>query len=179
MLTLAKKAERYFRDYVRGGGKENRKKQVSRIIEFLDWIESNEKVISLHELGKRHVIAFWASHRDFSEETAYKYWLGIAKLWQWLDKHEEPPAPRKVHIMETQKSSPNTDTLKEIPAAIKAARELQNLTINQLANKSGYEATLITNIENGETDIPVSIILRLFEILKIEVSLHLIPNKDY
>lgn len=179
MLTLAKKAERYFRDYVRGGGKENRKKQVSRIIEFLDWIESNEKVISLHELGKRHVIEFWKSHRYFSEETAYKYWLGIAKLWQWLDKHEEPPAPRKVHVMETQKSSPNTDRLKEIPAAIKAARERQNLTVNQLANKSGYEATLITDIENGGTDIPVSIILHLFKILGIEISLRLISNKDY
>ncbi|MFA6051774.1 MAG: helix-turn-helix transcriptional regulator [Methylobacter sp.] len=178
MLTLAKDAERYFRDYVRGGGKENRKKQVSRIIEFLDWVEAYENPTSLHRLGKRHVIAFWKSHRDFSEETAYKYWLGIAKLWQWIEKHEEPPAPRKGHIVETQKSSPDTDRLKEIPVAIKAARELQNLTIKQLANKSGYEATLITNIENGETDIPVFIILHLFDILKIEISLRLVSNKD-
>ena len=87
--------------------------------------------------------------------------------------------PRKGYIAETQKSSPDTDRLKEIPVAIKVARELQNPTINQLANKSRYEATLITNIENGDTDIPLSIILHLFNILKIEISLRLIPNRGY
>lgn len=182
MLTLAKKAERYFRDYVRGGGKENRKKQVSRIIEFLDWVESNQKVISLHELGKRHVIAFWRSHRDFSEETAYKYWLGIAKLWQWLNKHEEPPVPRKAHNGETQKPIRNTTVFNEIPVVIKAARESQNITIEQLANRSGCEVCLITDIENGGKEIPLSTILHLFEILGVEISLHLnpiIPNRNY
>jgi len=179
MLTLAKKAEPYFRNYVRGGGKDNRKKQVTRIIEFLDWVESNEKVTALHGIGKRQVINFWISHRDLSDETLRKYWLGIAKLWQWLDKHEEPPAPRKNHAMEAQKFNQDADKLKEIPLAIKSARELQGLTTNQLANKSGYETALITDIENGETDIPLSIVLRLFEILKIEISLHLTFNEDY
>lgn len=179
MLTLAKSAEKYFRDYVRGGGKENRKKQVTRIIEFLDWTESSMKVTSIHRLGKRHVIEFWVSHRDFSDETAYKYWLGISKLWEWLGKHEEPPKPHKLKTDITETDNSNETVYKEISVAIKAAREIRNLTIMQLANKSGYEAMLITDIENGETDIPLTIILHLYEILKIEISLHLTSNKDY
>ncbi|MDD5277848.1 MAG: hypothetical protein PHR16_17460, partial [Methylovulum sp.] len=79
MLTLASKAEDYFRNYVRGGGKDNRKKQVSRIIKFLDWVESTQNVISLHSLGKRHVVNFWKAHPELSEATANKYWLGISK----------------------------------------------------------------------------------------------------
>jgi hypothetical protein len=71
VFTLAKSAEKYFRDYVRGGGKDNRKKQVARMIEFLDWAESANEVRSLHGLGKNHVIGFWKSHRELSEATAY------------------------------------------------------------------------------------------------------------
>jgi len=169
MLTLAKKSENYFRDYVRGGGKENRKKQVSRIVEFLDWVESTEKVISLHCLGKRHVIGFWKAHRHFSDETAYKYWLGIAKLWQWIGKHEEPPEPHKVQTF--QKSVLNDTVFMEISTAIKCARESKNLSIPQLANLSGCETLLIADIESGKTDVLLSDILCLFEILKIKFSL--------
>ena len=52
MLTLAKSAQHYFGDHVRGGGKASRKIEVTRIIAFLDWVESTEKVYGLHGLGK-------------------------------------------------------------------------------------------------------------------------------
>jgi hypothetical protein len=168
MLTLAKKSETYFRDYVRGGGKENRKRQVSRIVEFLDWVESTEKVNSLHNLGKRHVIGFWKAHRHFSDETAYKYWLGISKLWDWIGKHEEPPSPHKSQTF--QKSVLKGTVITEISTVIKAARASHNLTIQQLANVSGCEPLLIADIEAGKTNILLSDILRLFEILKIKFS---------
>ena len=156
-------------DYVRGGGKENRKKQVSRFVEFLDWVESTEKVITLHSLGKRHVIGFWKAHRHFSEETAYKYWLGIAKLWQWIGKHEEPPAPHKSQTF--QKTVLKDTVITEISTVIKAARESRNLTIQQLANVSGCETLLIADIEAGKTNILLSDILRLLEILKIKFTI--------
>jgi hypothetical protein len=35
MFTLAKESERYFMDYERGGGKENRKKRVQGLLSFL------------------------------------------------------------------------------------------------------------------------------------------------
>ena len=152
---------------MRGGGKENRKKQVSRIVEFLDWVESTEKVISLHGLGKRHVIGFWKAHRDFSDETAYKYWLGIAKLWQWIGKHEEPPEPHKVQTF--QKSVLKDTVFTEISTAIKCARESKNLSIPQLANMTGLEINLIADIEIGKTDFVFADLLRLMEFLKIDI----------
>lgn len=169
MLTLAKKSENYFRDYVRGGGKENRKRQVSRIVEFLDWVESTEKVISLHGLGKRHVIGFWKAHRHFSDETAYKYWLGIAKLWQWIGKHEEPPSPHKSQTF--QKSVLKDTVITEISTVIKGTRESKNLSIPQLANMTGLEMNLLTNIENGKTDFVFADQLKIIEFLKIEILL--------
>jgi len=93
MHTLASQAQPYFRNYVRSGGKAHRKKQVGRIIKFLDWAEETQRVRTLDGLGKRQVVGFWKAHRGLSDATANKYWLGINKLWQWLGKHHEPPKP--------------------------------------------------------------------------------------
>lgn len=41
------------------------------------------------------MIRYWKAHADMNEATAYKYWLGIGKLWKWLGKPEDPPRPRK------------------------------------------------------------------------------------
>lgn len=178
MLTLAKKAEAYFRDYVRGGGKANRKKQVTRIVAFLDWVESTEKVMSLHCLGKRHVIDFWRAHRDLSDETRYKYWLGISELWRWLDKHEDPPEPYKGRRLKDPKlittGEPTPAYFTEESSAIKAARELHKLTIQQLANMTGIETTLIERIENGEINSLFPDRQILFRALNIKYSIQTI-----
>jgi hypothetical protein len=94
MRTWAEELKSHTHNYVRRGGKQNRKKQVSLIINFLEFTASQEKFTSIHELGRRHVINFWKSHRDFPEKTAYDYWLGICKLWEWCGKTEKPPKPR-------------------------------------------------------------------------------------
>ncbi|MGZ8239685.1 MAG: helix-turn-helix domain-containing protein [Methylobacter sp.] len=168
---MAKKAQPYFRDYVRGGGKSNRKTQVSRIIGFLDWVESTEQVISLHGLGKRHVINFWKSHRHLSDATLHKYWLGICQLWLWLEKNEYPPEPHKTwnNNLELIGADKSMDTrFSRLSDAIKSARESHNYTIQQLANKSGLETHLIMNIESSDTEITLKDIQNLINILNIE-----------
>jgi len=170
MLTLAKQAEKFFMDYVRGGGKQNRKKQVTRIIEFLDWIESTEKVISLHGIGKNHVIGFWKSHRDLSDATAYKYWLGLCKLWEWLGKHEEPPKPFKQGVEPEIKKSAEYLVIPELSVAIKTVREKRGLSIQKLANLTCCEPCLIATIESGKLDFSFMDINILLKALKIKFT---------
>ena len=172
MFTLAKSAAKYFTDHVRGGGKDTRKKEVQRIIEFLDWAESTEKVISLHGLGRKHVIGFWKSHRELSEETAYKYWLGISKLWEWLGKHEDPPKPFKTNTDSAGIHENAGTTFFEFSQAIKAARESKEISVQKLANLSGHETTLINEIEAGQfANTTVSDIQNLLQILNIKFSI--------
>ena len=151
MYTLAKSAEKYFRDYVRGGGKDNRKKQVARMIEFLDWAESVDNVRALHGLGKNHVIGFWKSHRELSDATAYKYWLAISKLWEWLGKHEAPPKPFKAdqRLLPKSKQHPAGNLFREIGLATKFARESQSMSELKLGNLTGCDLMAIEEIEAG------------------------------
>lgn len=175
MLTLAKAAELYFRDYVRGGGKQNRKAQVARMTEFLDWAESNQKVYALGGLGKRHVINFWKAHRDFSDKTAYGYWLAIRQLWVWLDKHDVPPEPYKQRLQETSPVAPvepKTGTgFTELSSAIAFAREAQNLSVQKLANMTGVEVDLIQKIERGDEAILSATAQVLVRTLSIQYSI--------
>ncbi len=172
MFTLAKSAEKYFKDYVRGGGKANRKIQVSRIIEFLDWAESTENVISLYGLGRKHVIGFWKSHRELSDDTAYKYWLGISKLWEWIGKHNAPPKPFKMNSGSAVSPENGGLIFSEFSQAIKTARELKDLSIQKLANLSGCEAMVVNEIESGVyVNAAVSDIQNLLRILNIKFSI--------
>jgi hypothetical protein len=91
MRTWARELESYTHDYVRRGGKQNRRKQVSLIVNFLEFTDAQEGLTSLHRLGKRHVINFWKGHRDMPEKSAYDHWLGLCQLWSWLGKPEKPP----------------------------------------------------------------------------------------
>jgi len=166
MRTWAEELQSHTHDYVRRGGKQNRKKQVSLIIDFLEYTDSTEKLTSLHRLGKRHVINFWKSHRNMSEKVSYDYWLGICKLWVWIDKPEKPPKPN--NFVESDTMSNRVFT--EISAVIKASRESHKYTIHKLANISGLESELIASIESGETNIKLMDILRLFDILEIKFT---------
>jgi DNA-binding XRE family transcriptional regulator len=166
MRTWVSELQSHTHDYVRLSGKLNRKKQVSLIIDFLEYTDSTEKLTSLHRLGKRHVINFWKSHRNLSDKVAYDYWLGICKLWLWIDKPDKPPKPN--NFIEQDIISNGVFT--EISVAIKTARESHKYTIQKLANISGVESELIASIESGETNINLSDILCLFEILKIKFS---------
>jgi len=100
MRTWVDELKSHTHHYVSRGGKQNRKKQVSLIIHFMEYTVSTDKISSIHELGRRHVINFWKSHRDLPEKTAYDYWLGICKLWEWIGKNEKPPKPNTFPVQE-------------------------------------------------------------------------------
>jgi hypothetical protein len=146
---LAKSATQYFRNHIRGGGKESRRKEVSRIIEFLDWVESTERVISLHGLGKRHVIGFWKTRRGLSDQTLYKYWLGISKLWKWLDKQEKPPKPFYSEILESINESsseidqtinpPVNKKFKTFGLCMKYALKKKDISLNELSRMTDLD----------------------------------------
>ena len=108
-------------------------------MDFLEYTDSTEKLTSLHRLGKRHVINFWKSHRNFSDKVAYDYWLGICKLWTWIDKPEKPPKPNNF----VEQDIISNGVFTEISVAIKTARESHKYTIQKLANISGLESELI------------------------------------
>lgn len=137
------------------------------------------KVYALKGLGKNHVISFWKAHRELSDETLHKYWLGICKLWEWIDKHEAPPEPHKAP--RADKSNPIiieqlvAPYFYELATAIKFFRESQGLSIQKLANMTGIETSSINNIENGETKIMYSEIEVLLKTLNIQFSTRITP----
>lgn len=172
MRTWARELESYTHDYVRRGGKQNRRKQVSLIEDFLEYTDARERVTSLHRIGARQVINFWKAHRNLSEKTAYDYWLGLCKLWEWTGKPGQPPKPHK-RSEPTEDPAPtavNPLSFPNIAQAIRAARKTKNLTCQQLANLSGCELITLEEIEAGTYDgAKVSDIQHLFRILDIQL----------
>jgi hypothetical protein len=177
MRTWAKKLESYTHDYVRRGGKQNRRKQVSLIVNFLEFTDAQEGLTSLHRLGKRHVINFWKTHRDMPEKSAYDYWLGLCQLWSWLGKPEKPPRPHKMDAYsddpEANEDQPNVVLcFTEFSAAIKTARETKGMPILKLANLSGCDSTILNEIEAGQYGaVTISDIQNLLKILSVNLTL--------
>lgn len=178
MRTWARELESYTHDYVRRGGKQNRRKQVSLIVDFLEYTDARERVTSLHRIGARHAINFWKSHRELSEKTAYDYWLGLCKLWEWTGKPGKPPKPHKLNECpaEPAPTAVNQMVFPDIAQVIRAARAARKLTIQQLANLSGCELITLEAIEAGTYDgARVSDIQHLFRILAIELTIERRP----
>jgi hypothetical protein len=90
---LVKQIQALAHHYVRQGSKAHRRLQVGRMIKFVEFIEQTERPHNLHEIGKRHVIAFWKAHRDLAPKTAHAYWLAFCVIWEWTDKPGQPPKP--------------------------------------------------------------------------------------
>lgn len=179
MPTWAKQLENHTQEYLRHGSKTNRKKVLARITEFLEYTDANEPIVSLHRLGNRHVINFWKSRRDLSEKNAYEYWLAIGKLWGWLGKHGEPPKAIVFSgIADAGKTQQKVryasrKTYNNIGDAIKAARTTRQLSEQQLANMTGYDTRMITEIENGATRATLSEVLCILDILGITITLEI------
>ncbi|WP_036250261.1 helix-turn-helix transcriptional regulator [Methylobacter sp. BBA5.1] len=156
MRIWARELESYTHDYVRRGGKQNRRKQVSLIINFLEFTDAQEGLTSLHRLGKRHVINFWKAHRDMPEKSAYDYWLGLCQLWSWLGKSEKPPRPHNHSsviacsvMVSSEQQNDDLKTFGSLSETIKAAREARGMPIQKLANMTGCEVAVIGAIESG------------------------------
>lgn len=169
MRTWAKELESYTHDYVRRGGKQNRRKQVSLIVNFLEFIDAQEGLTSLHRLGKRHVINFWKAHREMPEKSAYDHWLGLCQLWSWLGKSEKPPRPHKSSDDAGQQTA---NCFTEFSTTIKTARETKGMPILKLANLSGCDPTILNEIEAGQySAATISDIQNLLKILSINLTL--------
>ena len=94
-MSLQREIQVLAHDYVKKGGKQNRRKQAKRMI-ALGVCAEKLGCKHLSELGKRHVIEFWKSHRDLSEAVQYQHFLAFRELWQRSGKSGEPPKPKKV-----------------------------------------------------------------------------------
>jgi hypothetical protein len=175
MRTWARELESYTHDYVRRGGKQNRRKQVSLIVNFLEFTDAQEGLTSLHRLGKRHVINFWKAHRDMPEKSAYDLWLGLCQLWIWIGKSEKPP---RAHKMSDQPVKPGSDDdqaalcFAEFSSAIKSAREAKAIPILKLANLSGCDPIVIDEIESGQYgSATISDVQDILKILNINLTI--------
>jgi len=93
-MSLQREIQLLARDYVRKGGKQNRRKQAKRMI-ALGACAEKLGCKHLGELGKRHVIEFYKAHRDLSEAVQYQHWLSFRELWRLSQKSGEPPKPKK------------------------------------------------------------------------------------
>jgi len=121
----------------------------------LELTDFQEVLTSLYHLDKRHVINFWKAHRDMPEKSAYDHWLGFCQLWIWLGKSEKPPRPHKMIALS---ENPGTDEANhhtalcftELSAAIKSAREANDMPIPKLANLSGCDPMVIDESETGQ-----------------------------
>jgi len=99
---LVKKIQALAHHYVRQGAKAHRRLQVGRMIKFVEFVEQTERPHNLHEIGKRHVIAFWKAHRDLAPKTAHAYWLALCVIWEWTDKPGQPPKPLCIAKTDTE-----------------------------------------------------------------------------
>ena len=93
MSTLSKQVIGLSRRYVSKGSKENRRRQLRRILLFVEWLETQEPGRDLAQLGKRHIINFWQAHRHLTDKTRYEYWLALCVLWKLMEKPGKPPRP--------------------------------------------------------------------------------------
>lgn len=93
-MSLIKQVERKTDDYVRKGGKDNRKQQRSRMLAFAA-LASTMGAREMGQVGATHVVRYWKAHRALSDSTLYSHWLAIRELWVIFGKPGEPPRPRK------------------------------------------------------------------------------------
>ena len=79
--------------YVRHGGKDNRRQQRARMLDFAEHCAAMG-VREVGQIGGRHVISWWHSHQALSEATLYAHWLAIRELWRLAQLRGDPPKPR-------------------------------------------------------------------------------------
>lgn len=94
-MKILREVELLTREYVRKGGKNNRRQQRARMLAFaLFCAEQGQN--SLGQIGKAHVISYWKATRHLSDTTRYSHWRALVKLWQLSGKTEQPPTPDKL-----------------------------------------------------------------------------------
>lgn len=69
------------RDYVRKGGKANRRQQHKRMLEFGLFCRDNLQTPNLATVGKRHVVRYYKSIENLSDATRLSHYYAIKTLF--------------------------------------------------------------------------------------------------
>ncbi len=91
-MSLIREIRTITHDFVRHGGKANRRKQRERMLAFAKFAAANGAP-NMGEVGKKTALAFYKAHRDQAARTKYAYFLAIRELWKLAGKTGEPPKP--------------------------------------------------------------------------------------
>ena len=76
------------RDYVRKGGKTNRRQQYNRMLEFGLFCRDNLQTPNLAAVGKRHVVRYYKSIDNLSESTRINHYYALKTLFSLANKLE-------------------------------------------------------------------------------------------
>lgn len=96
-MKILKEAEFLTREYVRKGGKTNRRQQRARILAFADFC-GQQGQNSLGQIGRAHVVAYWKANRHLSDATLYNHWCALVTLWKLSGKSGSPPKPKTIGL---------------------------------------------------------------------------------
>lgn len=178
MSTLANQLQKLAHNYVRRGAKANRRQQLGRMIRFLEFVEEIERPNNLHEIGRRHVVSFWKSHRTMAAKTRYGYWLALCELWRLTQKPGTPPRPflfeKTTNLPPTlnfaQQDGPaikafGLPSLAEIGQALSTYRLSHSLSLEAFSILTDLSQSTLQAIEAGDHTCRYGDILKLFEFL--------------
>lgn len=86
------------RDYVRKGGKTNRRQQHKRMLEFGLFCRDNLQAPNLAAVGKRHVVRYYKSIDSFSDTTRLSHYYALKTLFSLAGKTAPAkPFPCSIH----------------------------------------------------------------------------------
>lgn len=163
MSTLVNQLQKLAHNYVRRGGKANRRQQLGRMIKFLQFIEVTERPNNLHEVGARHVVSFWKANRTMAAKTAHGYWLALCEMWRLAQKKGTPPKPfqlQKANALQQKLPSGQQEFLDlaaiqlpsmiEIGRVLSACRISHSMSLEDLSIFTGLLSAAIEAIEAGD-----------------------------
>lgn len=88
------------RDYVRKGGKANRRQQYKRMIEFGLFCRDSLQTPNLAAVGKRHVVSYYKSLKKLSDATRLSHYYALKTLFSLANK--APPAKPYLSLDEVE-----------------------------------------------------------------------------
>jgi hypothetical protein len=130
--------------YVRKGSKENRSRQVKKMIYVINFIEAQEKLGDLNRLGKRQIIAFWKSHEHLSEKTRYEYWRALDILFKKMSRKDIPPKP--FSISENKPVFPME--IQTLLDRVNLQKASMRLSVKALAKRAGCDESVIRALDS-------------------------------
>jgi len=91
-MNITKEVMQLSNQYVRGGGKTYRRKQVKRMLAFAAHCKASG-IHSLGMVGKKQVVSYWKAHRELSDAIKMQHYDAIKTLWALAEKSTTPPTP--------------------------------------------------------------------------------------